>query len=110
MFKFLHRVATTYKKVWEHEKKLEALSTDMKAAVELIKDRTNISAGITHKGDCTIVVAGRYRGQDYVEVMSVRYPEFAHIVDTLNEMRKYGTLTYLDCPHSPIRAHIKRGF
>lgn len=67
-------------------------------AVNFIKDRTEVNADINVRGRCpnTLIVIGRYKGRDHVEIFDVENMEA--LVDQLRRMQKYHHRKIIDGP------------
>jgi hypothetical protein len=87
------------------------LEKKIQEATAYVRERTEVHADVSAsnkwRGSNTIIVAGRYKDNDYVEVFSIATDNFRDVVETLKERSKYGELHTLDAaPH--IRELIKR--
>jgi hypothetical protein len=76
------------------------LRYDMNNAVELIKRRTDVSADVsaTHRNPSQIIMVGRYRNRDYVQVFTIREDDFGMLIHQLRDMERYGQVTKIDAP------------
>jgi len=107
---------TTYQDV-EHlrhrlraaEENLEALKTHSSLQAiynqetrQFIKDKTEVNADIhmQSKPGSTIIVCGRYRNRDYVEVFTVPNDDFVGLIEQLKQMQKYARCRRIDAPFS----------
>ena len=77
--------------VKSYQTDIRVLNNRMKEATDLIKDRTDISADVHLHGHNRnqIIVTGRYRSHDYVQVFTVADNELKTLIDTLREMQRY---------------------
>lgn len=80
------------------EQGLVLLEGDMKEVTDLIRDRTEVSVDVGIKGPYRIVLTGRYRGNDYMEIFDIPDKDFAYVVDMLKGMRKTHEVRVLDGP------------
>lgn len=69
-------------------------------AENLIKDRTDIAvdAHVTNHNPNQIIVTGRYRNRDYVQVFTLADNELGTLVEQLREMQRYGVVNKIDAP------------
>jgi len=81
----------------------------LKAAVDLIRDSTEIhvDAAYTRKGVNNIVVIGRYKRTDFIQTYSISTDDFCALVNHLKEMEKFGRVGKVDAP-PVIRATVLR--
>jgi len=76
----------------------ERARQDATQAVNYIKERTEVSADINMRRNCpnTIIVVGRYKNRDYVEVFDV--DDMDHMVNDLRRMQKFHHRKVVDGP------------
>lgn len=69
-------------------------------AVKTIIERTTINADIhSHpKSKNQIIVVGRYRKRDYINVFEMGDKTLTELIQQLEEMKKYGHLNVVDSP------------
>ena len=69
-------------------------------AENLIKDRTDIAvdAHVTNHNPNQIIVTGRYRNRDYVQVFTLADNELKTLVEQLRKMQRYGVVSKIDAP------------
>lgn len=102
-FKRLLCVVRTYNKdrykQWERIKALE----------QIIADRTELNVDMSPSmcNQNHVIVVGRYRNMDYIEVFTIAPGEFEHIICTLRHMERFGTVRRIDAPIA-FRAIIER--
>ena len=67
-------------------------------AENTIKDRTDISADVHFHGPNRnqIIVTGRYRSRDYIQVFTLADNELRTVIDQLREMERYGVVDKVD--------------
>jgi len=72
----------------------------MAEAVRIIKDRTEINLDISPsmRNPHQIIMIGRYRNRDYVQVFSVHPESFKELIHIVSEMREYGHVSRVDAP------------
>ena len=78
-------------------------------AENLIKDRTDISVDV-HLKDYNpnqIMVAGRYRNADYVQVYTLADNELSSLIPQLREMERYGRVSKVDAAYG-LKAVVER--
>ena len=75
---------------------------------KVVGDRTTIGVDFGFKDPNMVVLVGRYRNQDYVEVYPLEAPDFAAFMDHLNAIKRYGRIRRLDGPPA-FRAVMERG-
>jgi len=73
---------------------------DIAEARDFIRDRTTISADMAYSrhGISQVVVIGRYRSADYVEIFTLGEQELSEIIEHLKSMRKFGKFDRIDAP------------
>ena len=98
-FKKLRRIVASYD---EDILSIKRTTNDAVArsqeAVQVIKDRTDIHADIHYKSNSQVIVCGRYRNKDYVQVYNIRHDDLAGLIDKLRHMEKYGHMARVDAP------------
>jgi len=80
------------------------------AAERVIRDRTDLSVDVSaHKNSpSTVIVTGRYKGMDYVQVFNVSHDSFGELVDQLREQNRFATTRYIDTVSPVVREVIDR--
>ena len=70
-------------------------------AVKVIKERTDITTDLhlTDHAPNQIIVTGRYRNRDYVQVFTLADNELKTLVEQLREMQRYGVVSKIDGPY-----------
>jgi len=83
-----------------------SLHARIKTNEQFIRERTDVSADIHCREGAhnTIIVVGRYRNRDYVEVFSVQ-DDLSGFISQLRDMQRYATIRHVDAPPS-MRAFI----
>ncbi|QZI90048.1 hypothetical protein MYOV057v1_p0133 [Vibrio phage 184E37.1] len=77
-----------------------------------VKEVTTVSADIQYKHSqgSTIVVTGRYRNNDYVNIFTVEHKDMNYIVDFLRDKERTMSRGYYDTPlHMDMKNWIDRG-
>jgi pentose-5-phosphate-3-epimerase len=78
-------------------------------AENFIRERTDVSADV-HLTNCNpnqIIVVGRYRNADYVQVFTLADNELKNLIEQLKEMQRYGVVSKIDAPYG-MRAVIDK--
>jgi len=91
------------------------LSNRIEEAIKFIKDRTEVSADVSpsswyprnHRGTNTVIVVGRYKNNDYIDVYSLNVDSFRYLIEHLRELNKHGEIHRIDAPE-PFSAVIRR--
>lgn len=93
--KTLLRVVRTF------DLRFEGVHDRIASAERFIRERTevNVDLSVNPKDANTVVVIGRYKTRDYVEIFSMHGDNFAKLVGTLKEMSRYYEVNRVDCPH-----------
>lgn len=105
--------------VREHEADIETLTELINArandlyrrvaqAEKVIRDRTTVDVDVGIRGGCTVIVTGRYRDTDYVNVHAIRPEDFHALVEQLREMERFARARHIDAAPE-FRATIRRG-
>ncbi len=78
--------------------------------IRLIKERTDISANVNlgNRSPNQVIVIGRYKNADYVQVYTLETNDLAHLIGQLREMQKHGVVSKIDAASS-VRAIIDKG-
>jgi hypothetical protein len=76
------------------------LNSNLSALEKILRDRTDISVDVGVRGENTIIVTGRYRKADYVEVFSIGDMEMNNLIHLLRQMQQYATVKRIDAPIS----------
>jgi len=81
-----------------YEDDLVWLNRKINAAEQIIKDRTDISADVHFHGHNRnqIIVTGRYRKMDYVQVFTLADNELASLINQLRDMERFGVVDKVD--------------
>lgn len=74
-----------------------------------IKDLTTISVDLGYRHDSQVIVTGRYRNTDYVQIFSLSDSDLPSIIARLREVERYGTVRRVDCARD-MRAVFAREF
>jgi hypothetical protein len=79
---------------------LKICQTEKRAieAENVIRSRTDIHADIHYKSDNQIIVVGRYRNRDYVQVFHVAPDDFCAMIEKFRDMERYGYMARVDAP------------
>jgi hypothetical protein len=94
--------------VRRYDADFQGLRTSIAEARQFIQDRTSIHADVSpYRGYNQIIVVGRYKRNDYVEVFDVQDQDFSGLIDMLREMQKYGQVRRVDGPVGPFRTTIE---
>jgi hypothetical protein len=62
----------------------------------LVRERTDVHADVDVRGRSQVVLIGRYRGADYVEVRPVAHEDLARLVDYLNTLTPHARMGRVD--------------
>ena len=76
----------------------------------VIRERTDLHVDVQYKGFSRVIVVGRFRGADYVEVYSLHERDMEHMIRQLREMEKFGTIRHVDAPfqmHAVVKERLK---
>jgi hypothetical protein len=78
----------------------------------LVRERTDVHVDVDVRGRSQVVLIGRYRGADYVEVRPVSHEDLARLVDYLNAHTTHARLGRVDVaqPYRAVMAHRLRRF
>lgn len=82
------------------DNRMKDLQRNLDSVEMLIRDRTDVSVDVGVRGPNTVIVTGKYKGVDYVEVFDVPGDHFGYIVDTLKDMKKHHQIRAIDSPMS----------
>lgn len=84
--------------VRDYDKDRNALLRTIQRAEDLIRDRTEINVDGSFHGDDRnqIIVVGRYRKMDYVQVYTLNDRDLDGLIDQLREMQRYGVVNKID--------------
>jgi len=96
------KIVQTIKKLWwiaEHyDRDLGWFAHQIHEAKDMIKERTEVHADISiqeHYRD-TVIVIGRYRKNDYIEIFDLHSKDFTDVVNRLKDQKKYGNIASID--------------
>lgn len=78
----------------------EVAASRVAALEQVLRDRTEVSADVSLNGrdSNTVIVAGRYRNNDYVNIFTIRGEDFSGLIERLRELERYGAVRRLDAP------------
>lgn len=97
-FRTLRRIVREYDREQQSVARTVAtLTKETQSAVKLIRERTEVHADIGFQGS-TIIVCGRYKNRDYVNVFSLPEKSFALIVEALKLEARHGRACVIDAP------------
>ena len=86
----------------DQEETLSWFQKQICEAKDMIKDRTEIHADIClHENERyrnSIIVIGRYRKNDYIEIFDMPVQDFEYMVNRLKEKKKWGNMAVVDAP------------
>lgn len=70
-------------------------------AVRIIRERTEVSADLHLTGSDRnqVIVVGRYRNRDFVQVYTLTNNDCENIINILRDMQKYGIVEKIDAPY-----------
>jgi len=90
-------------------KRMAWLETQTSHAVNIIKERTEISADIRLRGPNRnqIIIIGRYKKRDYVEVFTTTDKQLDQLIPHLKHLEKFGVIEKVDAP-TGFKAIFKR--
>lgn len=93
--KTLLRVVRTF------DLRFEGVHDRIASAERFIRERTEVNADVSvhPKNANKIVVIGRYKNHDYVEIFSMYGDSFAGLVGILRDMARFHEVNRVDCPH-----------
>lgn len=93
----------------EHRKLLRTLAENDRELTEVMRRRTqyHIDGAIHRESPATIVLVGRYRGTDYVEVFSLGQGDFENLLRTCTHLNKFARAGRVDAPQA-FRAVVGR--
>ena len=67
-------------------------------AVSIIKERTDVHVDVSYRRDkpTQAILAGKYKGRDYVRIFDIPADSMKHLLDQLVDMEKYATVSRAD--------------
>jgi len=80
--------------------KIAQINSRLSAMERVFQDRTDIyvDVSVSRRDPHTIIVAGSYKNNDYVQTFSVSGDDFAYFINMLKEMQRYGKVKRVDAP------------
>lgn len=106
-------VSTLVRIVREYDREQHAVTSsianlkiEMESAVRLIRERTEVHADLRLR-DNNIIVIGRYKNRDYIQIHSMGSVPFGAIVEQLKHQQRMGQLKIVDAAPS-MKAVIHR--
>lgn len=84
-----------------------ALENRIKFLEALLIDQTTIAVDVGYKSPTHIIVMGRYKDRDLVEIFSLPSNDFFEIVNRLKDLKKRGRIDIIDAPIG-MRTVLKR--
>lgn len=93
------------------EANFKTVCNQVAQAKEYIRERTDVSADVHFNQYARnyIIVTGRYRNRDYVEVFSLDESGFEGTINQLREMQRYARVRHIDAPPT-MKAFIDHNF
>jgi hypothetical protein len=106
MFNFLRKlreIVKYYDMMNESKEKyvrdrFNTISNEVSELKKLIKERTEIDMDIGFHEPSTVIIIGRYKGQDYVKVNYLHDKDLNYIIDYIKELERFGNLIKIDAP------------
>ena len=74
-----------------------AVSASINDLAKTLRDRTDLSMDLCYHGPSTVVLTGRYKNNDYVELHQLPQADFDWLVEELKERARYAKLNHVDC-------------
>ena len=68
------------------------------SAEEFIRVRTEVSIDLGVRGPNTIIITGRYKNRDYVEIFDIQNQDMNYLVDMLRSMKRHHIIRTIDGP------------
>ena len=100
------------RKVGSYKASNHHLQNQVNKVHDFVREATTVSADIQYKHSqgSTIVVTGRYRNNDYVNVFTVEHKDMNYIVDFLRDKERTMGRGFYDTPlHMDMKGWIDRG-
>lgn len=104
IFEFFRRLRIVVKR---YELDMQGLYNRTAKLETMIRDRTVAHIDVHQKVPSQVILIGKYRGQDYVKVYSIREQDFKDLIAHLREMSHYARLDKVDA-WPAVSALIKR--
>lgn len=104
MFTWLKKLLAIVRNYDMDTKRTEDEITKLK---DLIRARTDIAVNADYDGRNYIVVVGKYKNHNYVEIFQTRTKELEGLIDHLRAQAKHGIVRTVDAP-PPMRAAFDR--
>ena len=83
----------------EIKRNTSSLGYDLKQLEQIIKDRTDLAVDVSPYGhDSCVILVGRYRNRDYVEIQRLDDQEFHFLIEQLRAQARYGRVRRVDGP------------
>lgn len=95
--KTLFQIVREYKQL---KYDLEAARKRAEFAVQIIQERTDlhVDMAFTKQSHTNVILVGRYRGRDYVEVHTIDEKTFEELIPMLKDMEQSSRLRRFDAP------------
>lgn len=74
---------------------------------EALRANTTVDMDVNYDGHNTVVVIGKFKNNNYINMYAVYDEDFSSVVNRLNELRNRGNVRVIDCP--PSVRHVFRG-
>lgn len=90
-------------------RQLLATAQQINAVERIMRERTEVSvdAPVYRGQPATVVMVGRYKGNDFVEIYQILPEDFSSLVDHLRHASKYAKVNRVDAPFQ-LREYIKK--
>jgi len=107
--KFISFIKSLVRIVNSYDSDLKNIRSNIASAEKIIKDRTEISADVGFSPRCAnqIIVVGRYRNADFIQVYSIMDQSMDQLIDQLRSMQHYGSVRKIDAPYG-FKATVQR--
>jgi hypothetical protein len=106
MLKFIRKLIRMVK---NYDSDLASLRASVSEVVGLIRERTEVHADIHMKSPSQVIVIGRYKGKDFVNIYRFDQDDLSDLVSHLERItRRYARPGRFDAPWPEVHAVIER--
>ena len=104
IFKNIRRLIRVARDYDEDQSQLKLMYSDAigrsDEAMKLMRERTTLGmdVGFNKHNDTHVILVGRYRNRDYVEVMTIDNDCFDELIPILKQMQKSSKISRIDVP------------
>lgn len=105
MLKFFRKIRMITR---NYDSEMARIERKVDQATSFIRERTEVHVDVHMKSPSQVIMIGRYRGKDFVNIYDVGQGEFEHLLEHLKQVNRYAKPCRVDSPWPMVNAVIDR--